>query len=231
MSRPKSERRCYPRYEVTDLTGSLVVPVTIEVLNLSLGGMAVETSSCLQFGREYTLKLDGGDGLEVSLSGSVAWCSLRRTSRSGSGEVVPIYRAGLKFASLDSEYSQGLWNLIQSHAVVDIEDSVLGRFKVEMPSATQLGSSYDFSVRKLSLAGILIETDFAPRVDANFQLQLRLGHIPWQSKARVVSIPTGAEPEKSGLVRVGLEFVGLGRREVAQLRSFLDTRLPKPRIP
>ena len=227
MSRPPSERRQYPRYEVAGLGGHLVVPIKMEVINLSLGGLALETSSYLQFGRNYSLRLKG-ESSDLALTGTVAWCALRRTARSAAGEVLPVYRAGLRFDGLSSDKSQRLWDLIRQHALVEIEDSVLGRFRVDLPKDTRLGTSYDFAVRKLSLSGMLIETDFEPAIDSSFQLQLRLGAAPWETRARVASLPKAGRHQLGGLVQVGLQFGKLRSSELDRLRSFLEARLRRP---
>lgn len=224
MSQSKPPKRRFPRFEVAGLGGHLVVPIQIRVINVSLGGMALETNSYLQFGRGYTLKLEGGDR-SLSLTGTVAWCALRETTRNPEGEILPVYRAGLKFEALSGEHSRELWDLIRSHALVDIEDSVLGRFKVELPADTRLGSSYDFAVRKLSLSGLLIETDYEPDLDTSFDLQIQLGPRRWGSRARVASIPRVGRRSEGVLTQVGLEFCDLEPNRLSQLRSFIDTRL------
>lgn len=224
MSQPESEQRRFPRYEVTGLGGHLVVPIPIRVLNMSLGGLALETNSYLQFGRAYTLKLQGG-GQNLSLTGTVAWCSLGKTTRSLQGEILPVYRAGLKFAALSGDRSRDLWDLIRSHALIDIEDSVLGRFKVDPPADARMGSSYDFAVRRLSLSGLLIETDYEPDLDASFDLQIQLGTRRWRTRARVASIPRVARRSDGVRAQVGLEFCSLDPTQISQLESFIDTRL------
>ena len=223
MTATEAKRR-FPRYEVAGVDGHLVVPIRIRVINVSLGGMALETHSYLQFGRAYTLRLEGGER-RLSLTGTVAWCSLRQTAKSEDGEVLPVYRAGLKFEALSGESTRELWDLIRSHALVDIEDSVLGRFKVDLPADARMGSSYDFAVRKLSLSGLLIETDFEPDLDASFDLQIQLGPRRWGSRARVASIPRVGRRSAGVLTHVGLEFCDLAAGQKSQLRSFIDTRL------
>lgn len=224
MSRPESEQRRYPRYEVAGLGGHLVVPIQIRVINVSLGGMALETNSYLQFGRGYTVRLEGG-GQSLSLTGTVAWCSLRETTKSLEGEILPVYRAGLQFEALSGEYSRELWDLIRRHALIEIEDSVLGRFKVDLPSSPLMGSSHDFAVRKLSLSGLLIETDFEPELDSRFDLQIQLGPRRWGTRARVASIPRAGRRSEGVLAQVGLEFCSLEPGRVSELKSFIDTRL------
>lgn len=224
MTRGNVLQRRHPRYEVAGLGGHLVVPIRIRVINVSLGGMALETNSYLQFGRAYTLKLQGGDQC-LSLTGTVAWCALRQTQKSPEGEILPVYRAGLEFEALSGSRSRELWDLIRSHALVEIEDSVLGRFKVDLPADTRLGSSYDFAVRKLSLSGVLIETDFEPELDASFDVQIQLGPQRWGSRARVASIPRVGRRSEKVLTQIGLEFCDLDPTRVSALESFIDTRL------
>lgn len=224
MSQSETEQRKYPRYEVAGLGGHLVVPIHIRAINVSLGGMALETNSYLQFGRAYTLKLEEGEQ-SLALTGTVAWCSLRKTTKSPDGDFLPVYRAGLKFEALSSERSRDLWDLIRSHALVEIEDSVLGRFRVDLPAEAHMGSSYDFAVRKLSLSGLLIETDYEPDLNASFDLQIRLGSRRWGTRARVASIPRAGRKSAGVLTQVGLEFCKLDPGRVSQLRSFIDSRL------
>ena len=226
MSHTDAEKRRYPRYEVAGLGGHLVVPIQIQVINVGLGGMALETHSYLQFGRVYTLRLEGGER-SLSLTGTVAWCALRKTTKSSAGEVLPVYRAGLKFEALSGDRSRELWELIRQHALVEIEDSVLGRFKVNLPADTRLGSSYDFAVRKLSLSGLLIETDFEPELDASFDLRIQLGQKRWGTRARVASIPRVGRRSEGELTQVGLEFCHLDPGSISQLSSFIEGRLKR----
>lgn len=224
MSRSDAHERRYPRYEIAGLAGHLVVPIQIQVINVSLGGMALETNSYLQFGRAYTLRLEGG-GQSLSLTGTVAWCSLRQTTKSPDGEVLPVYRAGLKFEALSSDRSRDLWDLIRRHALVEVEDSVLGRFKVEMPADTRLGSSYDFAVCKMSLSGVLIETDFEPELDSQFEVQIQLGPRRWRTRARVASIPRVGRRSENVQTQIGLEFCDMEPGRLSQLESFIETRM------
>ncbi len=209
------------------LLGHLVVPISIRVINVSLGGMALETNSYLQFGRAYTLRLAGG-GQSLSLTGTVAWCSLLRTEKSSQGEIQPVYRAGLKFEALSSERSQDLWELIRHCALVEIEDSVLGRFELDLPTEARLGGSYGFAVRRLSLSGVLIETDFEPELDSRFEVQIQLGTRRWGSRARVASIPRVGRRSEKVLTQIGLEFCDVEPDRLSQLESFIDTRLRGP---
>lgn len=224
MTSNDSNRRRFPRYEISGLAGHLVVPLQIEVLNLSLGGMAVATSSYLHFNRAYTLRLVS-DQQNISLTGKVAWCALKGTSRGVDGEVVPVYRAGLRFEAMSGERAKELWDLIRSHAYVDVEDSVLGRFDVEMPTRTEMGSNFDFAVKKISLSGMLIETEFNPELDALFEMHVELGRLIWDTRARVASLPRVGRRSLGELNQIGMEFADLEPAQVAVLEKYIERQL------
>ena len=223
--KPDSRRR-YPRYEVVGLGGNLVVPMEVRVLNLSLGGMALETHDYLRFGRHYTVNLDHL-GRRVTLVATVAWCKLRGTRKQSSGEVAPVYRAGLRFQVLSGERLQELWEIIRGHAVVEVDDSVFGRFAPEQPQVVELDSDYRFSVRKLSLSGMLIETDFVPQLESLLPLEVLLPERRWEAVARVASVPNLGRRSIGEPAQVGVEFRGLDRHSRSELRSYLESCLGK----
>jgi hypothetical protein len=217
-------RRRHRRFEVAGLGGRLVVPMEVRVVNLSLGGMALETNDYLQFGRRYTVNLDNGQR-RVTLNATVAWCKLRQTKKNPSGEVVPVYRAGLRFQVLAGERLHELWEIISDHAVVEVDDSVFGRFAPEQPRVVELDSDYRFSVRKLSQSGMLIETDFVPELEARLPLEVMLPDSPWEALARVASVPNLGRRSIGELTQVGVEFCGLDAESRSALKTYIASFL------
>ena len=220
MSSESAGRRRHRRYEVAGLGGRLVVPMEVRVVNLSLGGMALETNDYLQFGRSYSVNLDH-NGHRVTLVATVAWCKLRHTKKNPSGDVVPVFRAGLRFQVLSGERLHELWQIIRDHAVVEVDDSVFGRFAPEQPQVVELDSDYKFSVRKLSLSGMLIETDFVPELEARLPLEVLLPDSPIEALARVASVPNLGRRARGEPTQIGVEFCGLDSQRRSELRAYL----------
>jgi len=212
--------RRFRRYEVVGIGGRLVVPMEVQVVNLSLGGMALETNDYLQFGRRYNVNLDNG-GQRISLVATVAWCKLRRTEKNRSGEVMPVYRAGLRFQVLGGERLHELWEIIRSHAVVEVDESVFGRFSPELPERVELDSDYRFSVRRLSLSGMLIETDFVPELEARLPLEVMLPDSQWEALVRVASVPCLGRRSTGELTQIGVEFCGLDPESRSALQAYI----------
>ncbi len=65
------------------------------VINLSATGMAIETHQSLRIGSQYYFLLDR-KGRAMRLEGRVLWCRLKATVTDGSGDVTPVYRAGIE---------------------------------------------------------------------------------------------------------------------------------------
>ena len=52
------ERRRVARFEVESGHGTMISTTPVEILNMSLGGLAFRTETRLQIGEEYTVTLD-----------------------------------------------------------------------------------------------------------------------------------------------------------------------------
>lgn len=80
------------------------------VLDLSLGGLSLESTTGLRIGSRHTFRVDLGDR-RFRIAGVVRWCRLTETVGKGGGEVVAIYRAGLAFSRpLELFSDRGLQN-------------------------------------------------------------------------------------------------------------------------
>ena len=60
--------------------------------------MAIETSETPRIGSELLCELETDQTLAM-IPGRVRWCRLGGTANDEAGEVVPVYRAGIEFAS------------------------------------------------------------------------------------------------------------------------------------
>ena len=73
-----------------------------QILNLSLDGLAIETTTAIRPGREVSLKIDG-EG--VTVTGHVRWSRLQSLRRGEGGDPEPIYHAGIAILESDREES------------------------------------------------------------------------------------------------------------------------------
>ena len=94
------ERRGHPRRAIEGVHVHNGV-VSGELLNFSAGGLAIETTSSLRIGALYTLRL-GRPWMRFRVTGVVRWSRLARTRNEPSGEVTPVFIAGIAIRSADS---------------------------------------------------------------------------------------------------------------------------------
>ena len=115
-----SGKRRGPRYAVEDVQGTLHFNTEARVLNVSLSGVALETSLPVRVGRTYTVTLRHDDEETVSLTGTVVWCHLRETRKNHLGESLPIYAAGLAFNDTLTEGANSLIRFLQRAAIITV---------------------------------------------------------------------------------------------------------------
>ncbi len=199
------ERRRSARFEVDGLNGRFQFTLDVAITNLSLSGMAVETSARLGVHRQYTFKVSDG-GQEVTLPGTVAWCVLDTTRKDNNGNIHPVYRAGIRFGDVLTEQAQELLELIERNAVIEPGQRLFGRFELKAQGALHLDSSTDFTVLKLSASGMLVEATLPPALDSIVAVDMGLNGTRLTGTARVAFVE---DTDGSDRTRVGLEFIDL----------------------
>ncbi len=197
------ERRQHRRYDVRGVRGTLVFPMRVKALNMSLTGLAVEARTALEIGKKYDLKLNNGrETIEVNVD--VQWCHLVRTERRGIADVSPVYQAGLDFRHVLGRQARELLSFLEHNVVVDVERRIFGRFKIGLDEPVGLDAHHDFRVRQLSFSGMLIETDLMPRVGASFDLEMDPDKLHLKTRGKVIHAEP--MPRESGC-RAGIQFL------------------------
>lgn len=87
-----SERRAKERHS-TDPFEVSSPTLRGQVLNMSMDGLAIETTTPLRPGRKVSLKVDGEGSV---VYGSVRWAKLKTIRPRGDGESQAIYHAGIE---------------------------------------------------------------------------------------------------------------------------------------
>jgi hypothetical protein len=217
----REHRRRHPRFTVEDMRGQLVLASPVEVLNLSLGGVAIRADRRLNIGSGYTLKLEMGDRFIV-LPGVVVW-SVLSGMRKTRGEDTPQYSAGLRFTGVLDEKVQGLIEFIDENRIVE-EHRLAGlRVHVEAPGRAVLDSLESYRVRLISLSGMLIEADRALEVDRvyamNFEPPGGARHVAFTGRV-ACCLEEGAGPRR---YRIGVAFQDMAGTDRRRLEAFVGT--------
>lgn len=218
------ERRRYPRITVEGITGRLFSAEKAKVLNISLGGIAVEISKRLEINREYSLKLENKDD-RFDFRGRVVWASLVGSLKGHGGDIIPVYQAGLKFIDLFDEKAQKLIEFIERHRTGEskFEDRIEGlRFKVKSMEGVVVDYPRHYKVKILSLGGMLIELPEAFEINRIFPMEIM---IPAGPKIELTGrIASCMQNEKNkDLYDVGIEFIDIKPEDKGRLEDFLKS--------
>lgn len=217
-------QRRHKRYEVQDVRGSLLFRTQVQVRNLSVSGLAVETPERLQLGRTYAIRL-AGDRDAIDLSGTIRWCHLASApAKSGAGPRV-VYEAGLAFEDVFTERAKGLLGFLEQHVVLSPQERLTGRFRTESLRPADLEARYDFEVLKLSLSGMLVRTALEAALEARFGVELVLdgGVVPMTG--RVAYVQRDEAGKGAVATQLGMEFLDLSDDSRAALGAFIAREL------
>lgn len=88
------ERRDSPRYPTRSI-GFRSNQIQASLIDVSSEGLAIESLEHPPIGGTLIFALEQGRN-RVDADGQVCWCNLQRTYRTAKGDVVPVYRAGIR---------------------------------------------------------------------------------------------------------------------------------------
>jgi len=223
VSQHHTKARRYPRFEVHDVEGVVLYNLQAEVINMSIGGMALETNRPLDVGRTYnfSIRRSATEG-EVRMPGVVVWCMLQRTRRISESEVAPVYQAGVNFSEVLSEKASALLHLIEESVTLDVNRRLFGRFKPNGNATVIVKSEIDFEVQKISLSGMLIETSMRAEQEDFLPMEIQLPKRRVAFRGRVAYVKTlmgtGDAPPRYHL---GIEFHDLLPADRGHLEKFI----------
>ena len=186
---PQDTRR-HTRYDVDGVEGTLAVSTEARILNMSLTGLAVETTSLLRLGGRYVLRLPHRES-ELRLDATVEWCHLVGTRRDDHGDSVPVYQSGLDFRESLDDRARQILVFLQEHIVMDVNRRLAGRFRAKRAIAAAISARYPFEVRRLSFSGMLIDTPYAPEVGDQIEMEVDCPTGPFQAPGAVRFVQQG----------------------------------------
>ncbi len=216
------ERRRYPRISVEGMIGRMFCAEKAKILNISLGGIAIEISRRLEINSEYSIKIEAEEG-RFDFRGRVVWASLVGSLRGHGGDVIPVYQAGLKFVNLLDEKARRLIDFIEKHRAGEsrFEDRIEGlRFKLRSPENVVLDYPRNYKVKNISLGGMLVEVPESFEINRVFPMELIIPEGPIiQLKGRVASC--NHNEKNKDMYDVGIEFIEISEEDRKKFAEFL----------
>lgn len=222
MTDREEERRRHKRYIVEGVHGSVRYPSDVNIVDISIDGAAIETTKRIEVNREYPLKIKY-KGATLNLRGRVVWSVLSRSEKTDSGDVIPVYKAGMKFTNIMDEKTNMLLKFIEENKIKTFERRVTGvRFKISTPEKIMIEYPYRYDVKKISLSGMLVETEYPLDLNSHHNLELILNGNTLNIVGRVAYC-VESDSANATKYNIGIEFVEMSDNDRELLKGFLNT--------
>jgi len=177
-------RRQHKRYkvDVMEINGKMVLAKSVKILDISIGGVCLQTEKRLNIGSEYTLKIEG-KGKVLTVKGFVVWAVLSGSSADSGGSIIPMYKAGMKFIDASDKKINEIVNFIEDHEKdvdkqVDLHAPSGGRLYVriciEDPEKAVLNYQGSYKAKNISLGGMLIESEHLLEIESKLPMEMIL---------------------------------------------------------
>lgn len=220
------DHRRQPRFVVEGLHGRMTFASEVEIVNMSLSGVALKLGRRLNIGSEYTLKLEVNDKT-LSVKGVIVWSAIDERKSGALGEDVLVYSAGMKFTDVLTQRLMELVAFIDANKL--IEEKRLGglRFYIDAPGKALLDVPRPYHVKVISIRGMLIEADYRlePEQRCPMEMTMQEGEPPLAFQGRVAFC--GEPKVETGAHQLGIEFLDLSSADRNRLDAFIQSLAKK----
>ena len=164
------EKRQHKRYKVNlfSIHGKIPLANSVQILNISVGGVLIKIDRRLGMGSNYLLKLESHEK-SLTIQGTVKRCSLSESQKDSKGNVVPYYTAGMEFMNISSKKIDDITDFIKrnvesyQHQETPMMNTIRDlrlyvRFHIKPLEKAVLQSHDSYFVKNLSIGGMLIES-------------------------------------------------------------------------
>jgi len=224
----KTHGRQYKRYslDLLEITGKVILTRKVNILDMSLAGVAIRSDQKLDLGKEYMINLQDDKGKTISVAGVVVRAELSEMKKRTDEEDASIYRIGLQFKD---ESADAVDHFLRStaHTEKDVavpkqnDQRLTVRVLMTAPNAHILRYPAHFKVRSISLGGMLIDMDQPLEAESTVPLEMTLND--GTSVKIIARISSCDMKKKNGKVHYEIvsRFIDLTDEDKAALKRFI----------
>jgi Domain of unknown function (DUF4388)/PilZ domain len=224
------DRRRYRRFKVegAEVNGEMLYVKEVKVLDMSIGGIALETDRQVKIGKEYLLNLQDQDKT-IAVKVVVVRSTLLQSKADGSGDVIPLYFVGMQFINLSDEKINEIVQFIDNHKVGvhpvvktngRMEQRKSNRFQMNVDGKTVLNFQELYKVKVISLNGMLIESSHLLDIEDRLYMKIYLTQDKMiDFVGRVASCSEKGEGDRKRY-DIGIEFIEISEEHTEILKKF-----------
>ena len=218
-------KREHTRFEKIEIQGKMTLARKMEIVDISLGGIALKVDRKLDVGREYSIKL-GDKGQSIDVRGTVVRSTLIGMEEGADGESVLIYSAGMKFKEGSEDKITAFINSVEHHTKEEAspitERRLTVRFQISAPQEKIMVFPVNFRVEDITLSSMLIHSDQPLQKGSMVPIELYLNdenHLNFTGK---VFSCRKMEDKDPAYFKVEMTYADLAEKDQATLKEFID---------
>jgi hypothetical protein len=223
----KQNKRRHKRFklDLIEISGKMSLTDKVEIINISIGGVALKADRRLNIGKEYLIKL-GEKGKTIDVKGVIVRSELSGIEQRANGDQAVIYTAGMMFKEGQegkiADFLSLIEQSIQKEVPVTVDRRIDVRFQIITPQEKVLHYPAEFVVKEISLGGMRIHTTQSLDIETRIPMDLSLGadkSITFIGRVASFRNLEGKEPMH---YEIGVEFTDIRDNDRTMLKTFID---------
>lgn len=223
-------KREHTRLDLTDLQGKMILANKVEIVDISLGGVALKLDRRLNVGGEYMIKL-GDKARSIDVKGVVVRATLVGMETGTDGESVLIYAAGMKFKEGSEEKITTFLNSVEHRVKTDeapiAERRSTVRFQITAPQEKIMAYPANFKVKDITLNSMTIYSDQPLEKETLLPMELSLDNNQLNFPGKVFSNKK-VEDKDQVSYEIEVTYSELSKQDRALLKKFIDYLVSDP---
>jgi len=214
------------KLDLIDLSSKMSLVGKIEIIDISLGGIALKADRKLNIGKECLVML-GYEGKHINVRGIVVRSELSGIEEKADGETITIYSVGIFFKNESAGKVKDFLDSIEDNKKTQVPEQADWfyrdiRFCITTSSEKVLNLPTEFGVKDISQTGIIIQTDHQLKIDSMVLLELSINACnPVCFVGKVVSCHISHDKVHANY-DIGVEFSDLTDQGKSLLIQFID---------
>jgi hypothetical protein len=221
-------RRRYKRFklDLIDLCSKMSSIGNVEIIDISLRGVAIKADRKLNIGKECLLML-GYEGKYINAKGMIVRPKLSGIQERTDEGKVPIYSAGILFKDASAGQVKDFLDSIENNKKIQVPEQpnwayrdIL--FSITTPNEKVLKLSTQFGIKDISQSGVIIQSDHKLRTNSMVLMELSLNSCESGNFMGTVVSCRMKQDEGHGKYNIGVEFLELTDRDRSLIISVID---------
>jgi c-di-GMP-binding flagellar brake protein YcgR len=224
------EKRRYKRFSVEGMNihTKVIFDEMIELSNISVSGACLITTKILRHGDNVLLRIPY-EKIYSPLKCTVIWENVSESVTDTKENYATLYKAGIQFKEVSSNTLVQLKDFMRVSGIPDekklsdeYQPSAL-RFNIHMNKRALLIYPAIYPVKKLSLGGMLVETNCELEIEDKYPMALYIPKedLPIKFQGRIAS-KIAIPDEKLNHFDIGIEFLNLAENHRSRLNKFIS---------